>query len=87
MAQPQRYDDYGKPLQPLVDAREEILVDRPFNRQMRQTIRYEMDAKDHVHCRRGRYVRVTVHYEVHDGVIQGDWSLTTEELYKTKREP
>lgn len=86
MALPQRVDDYGKPIQPLVDAREEILVDRPFNRHMRQVIRQKMDEKNQTHCRRSHYVRVTIQYDIHDGVIQGAWRLTAEELYNEKRE-
>jgi hypothetical protein len=86
MAAPLRHDGYGKPLPELADARQEVLLERPFNRQMRQAIRHAMDAKDALHCRRGTYVRVTIHYEIHDGMLQGDWSLTTEELHKVTRE-
>lgn len=71
MSLPQpRYDAYGKPLQPLVDARQEVMSERPHNIKMRAFIGSQLETKYRELLRRGIYAKVTVAFVVKDGMIR-----------------
>ena len=87
MAAPQaRLDGYGAPVPDLADARRAVLLERPVNRQVRHELVQALEAKHQALLRRGTNARVVLTFDVQDGVLQLDWSLTVTELHRTIRE-
>jgi hypothetical protein len=76
MALPQsRRDSYGRPIQPLTDARQELLLERPQNQAQRRFLVALLEEQMPQILRRGMHVEVVVRFAVQDGVIQKEIDL------------
>ncbi|HXH11156.1 MAG TPA: hypothetical protein VNP04_15515 [Alphaproteobacteria bacterium] len=71
-----RYNLYGEPVAPLVDAREEPMAQRPANRDAIDGLQLALrDLWQKILCR-GWYGSVTLELSVKDGVLNQDVSIT-----------
>lgn len=80
-----RRDGYGRPLPPLADAHQEVLLERPVNQAMRRFIARLLDEQFVDVCRRGVYARVEVCFEVRDGILESE--LTQVKVARLVRPP
>jgi hypothetical protein len=76
MALPQsRRDSYGRPIQPLTEARQELLLDRPQNQAQRRFLVALLEEQMPQILRRGMYVDVVLRFAVQNGIIQNEIDL------------
>ena len=87
MATPKpRFDSYGSPIQPIVDARTELLYERPFNRQLRQVIAQMLEEKYRVLLRRGTFAELVVRISIKDGTIAREVRVGVDETLRAEQE-
>jgi len=87
MALPQsRRDSYGRPLPELTDARQELLIERPYNQAKRRELLARIEELLPQILRRGTYADVVLRFSVQDGLIQKEIALGVERHFRYQPE-
>ena len=87
MATPKpRFDSYGTPLQPMVDARTEILYERAFNQLQRHRVAQILEEKLRTLLRRGTFADVAIRLTIRDGILAQDIHAMVDERVRTEAE-
>ena len=87
MAAPKpRFDSYANPVQPIVDARTELLYERAFNQLQRHRVAQVLDEKYRTLLRRGTFAEVVIRLTIKDGVLAQDIHAIVDERVRTDPE-